>query len=268
MATQSLVTTVSGGYNGGATITVLLDSNSVFTTTATDTYNLNYPVTSGSFNSILGNVDLTVTPPSTNRSPLLISFSGNYTETLTVNYNGQNTSYGYNYTHTATLETVDPEPEPEPPTPTGDMDIIFYVNNSEKQKINKSLSNETVFSGTLRGESSIINPSFMINMNNPSLFNYVYISAFNRYYFITDITSVRNGLWRVDCSVDVLMSFRTQILNLDVIISDATNENTNLYFSGDVWATTVKTKTDVLNFPNGLLDDGEYILITSGGVVS
>lgn len=122
--------------------------------------------------------------------------------------------------------------------------------------------------GTLRGESSVINPSFQIETTNPSSYNYCYIQEFGRYYFITDITSVRNGLWRIDCSVDVLMSFRTQILNLDVIISDATNENTNLYFSGDVWATTVKTKTDVLNFPNGLLDDGEYILITSGGVVS
>lgn len=148
------------------------------------------------------------------------------------------------------------------------MNIVLYVNSSERNAINKSLSNALTLSGTLRGESSIINPTFMIEHINPSGYNYCYISSFNRYYFINNITSVRNGLWRIECTVDVLMSFKNQIMNLDVIIEDATNESSDLYFSGDVWKTTVKTKTDVLVFPSGLLDDGEYILITSGGVAT
>lgn len=148
------------------------------------------------------------------------------------------------------------------------MDIVLYVNSSERNAVNKNISNALTLSGTLRGESSIIKPVFMIEHSNPSGYNYCYISSFNRYYFINNITSVRNGLWRIECNVDVLMSFKNQILNLDVIVEDATNESNDLYFSGDVWKTTVKTKTDVLVFPNGLLDDGEYILITSGGVAT
>lgn len=270
MATQSLVTTVSGGYNGGATISILLDSNLVFITTATDTYNLNYPVTSGSFNSILGNIDITIIPPSSNASPLYITFGGNYTETLTVNHNGQNTSYGYNYTHTSTLETVDPEPEPEPePEPTPDnFSIILCINNSEKQAINKNLSNNITFTGSLRGESSVINPSFLLETDNPSGYNYCHIPEFGRYYFINNITSVRTGIWRIDCEVDVLMSFASEILALNVIVSDNSGFDTERYFSGNPWQTLVKTKTDVINFPSGLLDNGEYILITSGGVAT
>ena len=66
------------------------------------------------------------------------------------------------------------------------------------------------------------------------------------------------------------MSFQAEILNLDVTVSDASigDRESPTYMEGDVWQSTVKTKTDVISFPNGLLDSGEYILITSGGVVS
>ena len=148
------------------------------------------------------------------------------------------------------------------------MDITLYVNSSERQAINKVISSELALTGSLRGESSIINPSFLIEASNPSGYNYCYIPSFGRYYFITNITSVRTDIWRIDCSVDVLMSFKTQILNLDVIVSNDSLPDAECYYSGEQWQTLVKTKTDVINFPSGLLDDGEYILITSGGVAS
>ena len=148
------------------------------------------------------------------------------------------------------------------------MDIVLYVCSSERQAINKTLSSGTTLTGSLRGESSVISPSFLIEHSNPSGFNYCYISDFGRYYFITNITSVRTGIWRIDCAVDVLMSFKNQILNLDVIVSNVSLPDAECYYSGEQWQTLVKTKTDVITFPSGLLDDGEYILITSGGVAS
>lgn len=147
------------------------------------------------------------------------------------------------------------------------MDIVLYENYSEKEAIYKDIQNAYTLTGSLRGESSIINPSFLIEYVNPSSYNYCYISDFGRYYFISNITSVRTGIWKIDCSVDVLMSFQDAILALDVTVSDASigDRITPTYMNGDVWQTTVKTKTDVVVFPNGLLDNGEYILITSGG---
>ena len=146
------------------------------------------------------------------------------------------------------------------------MVIDLYVTGSERNEIYKRLQNELELSGTLRDESSVINPTFLIQHSNPTQYNYCFIPQFDRYYFINDIVSVRNGLWRISCTVDVLMSFQAQILNLDVIVSDASNPDKETYVNGTQWKTTVKTKTNVVNFPNGLLDSGEYILITSGGV--
>lgn len=148
------------------------------------------------------------------------------------------------------------------------MEIILYTTGSERHAIQKNLQNAIEFVGSLRGESSVVSPTILIEMTNPSQYNYCFIPEFNRYYFITDITSVRTNLWRISCSVDVLMSYQAQLLNLDVIVSADTSPDKEKYMSGDDWLTTVKTKTDVINFPSGLLDSGEYILITSGGVAS
>ena len=49
--------------------------------------------------------------------------------------------------------------------------------------------------------------------------NYVYIPDFNRYYFINDITSVRQNLWRLSLHVDVLMSYKKEIKNTKAFIS-------------------------------------------------
>lgn len=148
------------------------------------------------------------------------------------------------------------------------MQITLYVNSSERQAINKTISNGLTLLGSLRNESSIINPIILIEIENPSSYNYAYIPEFGRYYFITDMVSVRTDLWRISMNVDVLMSFAFDILNLDVIVSDLSigEEQASTYFTGTQWQSTVKTKTDVISFPSGLLDNGEYILITSGGI--
>ena len=91
------------------------------------------------------------------------------------------------------------------------MTINLYVNTSEKEKLDKSLINETVLNGYLKQGSSVINPTITVEINNPSQFNYVYISEFHRYYFISDTVNVRNNIWELNMHVDALSSFKTQI---------------------------------------------------------
>ena len=144
------------------------------------------------------------------------------------------------------------------------MEITLYNNASEKNKINKSLTSIITLTGTLRDESSIINPEILIEYNSPVGFNYCYIDEFNRYYFVDDAIVVRHNLIKLILSVDVLESFKSQILSQNVIIDKNTSDY-DLYLPDEDFVTLVKTKTDILNFPNGLLDSGEFILITAGG---
>lgn len=145
------------------------------------------------------------------------------------------------------------------------MVIYLFVNHSEKNHLTKTLTNNLTLNGTLKQETSVINPTVIIEATNPTIYNYMYIPMFNRYYYITDIESIRNNLWRITGKVDVLMSFDDEILNCEVLISDAQNTPEN-YVSGEQWKTTVKSKTDIINFSNGFNNTGEYILITSGGI--
>lgn len=148
------------------------------------------------------------------------------------------------------------------------MEITLYTNESEKNKLEKTITNSILLEGNLRDESSIINPIILISSNKediPYMYNYAYVPAFGRYYFITDIESVRTGIWRVSMHVDVLMSYKEQIKNLNVIINNSEETGANNYLSGNQWITNVKNTTSIVNFPNGLNDNGEFILITAGG---
>lgn len=145
------------------------------------------------------------------------------------------------------------------------MNLTLYVNNSEKNKIGKNLTNDFPLSGTLRDTTNIINPVILIELNEIGNYNYCYIPDFNRYYFITDITVIRTGLFAISLMVDVLESFQTSIKNLSVILLNTQNVGTNNYLSSQVFRNNVKSKTVILNFPNGLNDSGEFILITAGG---
>ena len=94
---QILVTTVSGGYNGGAVIEMQLNGSVVFTATGDSPYNLNYDVTTGSFNTESGSVSVNVTPPPDSSGVLIIALSGAVSKTMSINHLGSNTSYGYNF---------------------------------------------------------------------------------------------------------------------------------------------------------------------------
>ena len=145
------------------------------------------------------------------------------------------------------------------------MNITLYVNNSEKNKIGKNLTNDFSLSGTLRDATNIINPVILVELNEIGNYNYCYIPNFNRYYFIADITVIRTGLFAISLMVDVLESFKTEIKNLSVILLNTQNVGTNNYLPSQVFRNNVKSRTDIINFPNGLNDSGEFILITAGG---
>lgn len=106
-----------------------------------------------------------------------------------------------------------------PPTTT--FDIKLYKNSAEPNKVDKTADLSTVgtISGVLRQECSLINPEIIIQYDKPPDFNYCYIANFGRYYYVENIVSMRQNLWRVRLRCDVLMTYKTQILNLTARIA-------------------------------------------------
>lgn len=130
------------------------------------------------------------------------------------------------------------------------MNLIFYQSRSDYNVLDKELYSQSPISGTLRGECSVSAPVLLIEDSDNILnYNYVYISEWKRYYFITNITSVRNNLWEVSCSIDVLMTYRTQIRQQSGII--ARQENLyNLYLDDDRFLVNAQRIYWTKTFPN------------------
>lgn len=98
--------------------------------------------------------------------------------------------------------------------------IDLYKNSAEENRVDKTNYLELVGSldGLLRDSSSIINLYISIEQIEVPEFNYIYIQALNRYYYVTDIESIRYGLWGISLTIDVLMSYKESLLNLNAFI--------------------------------------------------
>lgn len=148
------------------------------------------------------------------------------------------------------------------------MNIILYKMTSEEKRIGKNKTSPVTFSGALRHETSILRPEILVEADETITgYNYMYIPDFGRYYFIDGdgVRSIRTNMWVVPGRVDVLESFKNQILQQPVILDLSETAGVNPYTKSPAWQTSVKEKTDIITFSNGLLDNGEFILITAGG---
>lgn len=142
------------------------------------------------------------------------------------------------------------------------MQILLYNNSSPRNKISKALTQVGVLAGTLRDETNIVSPTIRISGAVFPDFNYAQIPDFNRYYYLKDVRSVRSGIWDISLQSDPLMSFNLSSVSGVVIESELIGNN---YIDHRHFIRSVKSKTDIVTFPSGLLDTGEYILITAGG---
>ena len=145
------------------------------------------------------------------------------------------------------------------------MDIKLYYNTSDNRTIRKKLINEYSISGKLRESCDLINPVLTIQQYNDIRYNYAYIPDFHRYYFINKVTSINRNLWRVELEVDPLMSFKGDILALQVVVDKQSSDSIgDEYIDDGSLVADNYTFKSVYNFNKGFNDHGEYILITAG----
>ncbi|MBO7734810.1 MAG: hypothetical protein J6S67_19780 [Methanobrevibacter sp.] len=73
-------------------------------------------------------------------------------------------------------------------------------------------------------ELSIETPTVLIDRDDSIIgFDYAYIQEFNRYYFLTGLNIVNGNQFRLELTVDPLMSFRSQILSSQCIAKRSTS---------------------------------------------
>ena len=103
------------------------------------------------------------------------------------------------------------------------MKVYLYKNNSDKLKMNKSLNLlKKVEKVHIKDNTSIIRPVLELSKDNIediiSKANYLYISLFERYYFIDNIVFTPKRTAELHCSVDVLKTYYNSIKGKSFLI--------------------------------------------------
>lgn len=145
------------------------------------------------------------------------------------------------------------------------MEVQFFYNQSDARVINKILLGGESFIGQARDIVDVMNPVVLFDTPDVLRYNYAYIPEIQRYYDVTNRTAFREGLWEVSFSVDVLMSFRGDINQLNVVVDKQSMiSNGNEYIDDSSLVAENVMFQQVYDFPSGFNSTGEFILITAG----
>lgn len=144
------------------------------------------------------------------------------------------------------------------------FNIVMQRNTSETNKMDKTLTTIATLTGTLKQETSIIDPVILIEgaLSDYKTCNYCTISEFGRSYFVTNIRSVRNTLIELTCHVDVLSTYKTQI-RACMGITRRQENNWNLYLNDGTFKCYQNPLVLTKLFPAGF-GTPEFVLAVAG----
>lgn len=142
------------------------------------------------------------------------------------------------------------------------MKLYLYRTSSEPNRLEKVLEDELKITGNFRDEFNMIDP--VITLTNPDScrYNYAYMPEIERYYFIESCDAERTGLWCMKLHLDVLMTYKDAIKELQVV---ASSSQSNPYYNGYISGYDVRTDSETQFFENNFNENGEFVLVALYG---
>lgn len=150
------------------------------------------------------------------------------------------------------------------------MRMQFYKISDIAKKINKSLPGTPALTleGTLKDNCNILDPVITIEHSGVPDYNYVFIQEFNRYYFMSPATQVRNNIWEVSLHVDVLFTYRQGILTAPCIVAKSASDY-NLYLNDNNYKCYQNPHIFSERFPSGFnVENSTFIMTVFGDKVA
>ena len=136
--------------------------------------------------------------------------------------------------------------------------------NSTKQPDNSW--GTTLSDVELKEDTSLEEPVFRIGFANwNTAYNYIYVPAWSRYYFVIDVTVRIGRIWEVSCRLDAAATYKADIQAATAFILYDATANTDIIDS----RLAVNTQASVSSFstflaPNQLTAAGKYVITVVG----
>ena len=106
------------------------------------------------------------------------------------------------------------------------MVLTFYKQSATPDRVDKT--NFLTPVGTVQGvrlneNTDLMGPAFILK-TNPVVYNanYLYADTMGRYYYIDRVTALSGGRISIDCKIDVLHTYRAEILGSSAWVDVAT----------------------------------------------
>lgn len=151
------------------------------------------------------------------------------------------------------------------------LSITFYTFTDDPKVANKQLTTVGTASGTFRASVDVLRPSFVVTSAPVGNANYCYIEGLNRYYYITGVEKLTNGLTLIRLYVDVRQSFYSQLIANKGIVKRQEN-NYDMYLNDDAIPIGAKKTVSVYTYPEtpfkgkqGSDDFNRVIMVVVGG---
>lgn len=144
------------------------------------------------------------------------------------------------------------------------MNLILQYNATENNALDKQLTDLATLTGTLKAETSIIDPVILVegDLSDFTGCNYMTIPEFGRSYFVRNIRTIRTNLVEFSAHVDVLSSFKTQIRSNQAIVRKQ-KDKWNLYLNDGTFKIYQNPNIFTVPFPSGFTTQ-EFVLAVAG----
>ena len=137
---------------------------------------------------------------------------------------------------------------------------VYFAKASKRRNSTLQATFSTSFDCVLKAPTSLDRPTFLLSSGS---FDYNLAKFEDRYYFVDDIVSVRNGQFEVSCVLDVLATFKSEILSTNAYVLYDSVANTELPDSRLPMKTTKSVSASTAACPF-VPDGGTFILSLTG----
>lgn len=143
--------------------------------------------------------------------------------------------------------------------------IDLYSYTGHPDTVNKVLVSPTQVAGALRQDVDILHPVFKLKQSPMPRYNYCYVQALGRYYFIDRVEYVGNNTYEISCTVDVLKTYEDAILEATATVLESDTPLPYISTRRNVYDRQPNIEKVV--FPNtGLFNEnGSIVMVTIKG---
>ena len=145
------------------------------------------------------------------------------------------------------------------------MQAIFYSFSKRKNSTAIPSEEGTEIEIKLKNGCSFLSPIFLLQSDS---FVYNYCKFNERFYWVNDVVSIRDNLFEVHCSVDVLGTWKESIKATKAMVEYSASDNDQNINDPRNVVTVQKTRTATNVYPEEFDEGGSFILCTMSGSAS